>query len=178
MAQRGKLQILPLLTGDGDHPLRAHSDLRGVQRHLGFPKWLYVWNDDPCCFLLGYGDLQIDIRTSSNRAMVDTVSIKLWVAGSPAIGKPLPLKWGGNKQIDLNGILPAMPLSAAKARADAMGLVWEQYWHQSAFETVCRLVLTHAELHFFSGDPEPILMEIHFPTPAEIQRMRRDVIIK
>lgn len=173
MQQRGKLHILPLILGSKDTPLRAGADLGPVQKHLGFPKWLYVYQDQPCGFLLGYGDLEIEILTRRNRARVHRISIKL--CHMPDIPKPLPLKWGGKSQIDLNGFNPAMTLSATKTLLASLGLQAEEYKLESGFETTRRLVLPHAELHFFKG-PEPILMEIHVLTPQEIQRTKGDFI--
>lgn len=172
MRQQGKLHILPLILGSEDTPLWVGADLGSVQKHLGFPKWLYVYQDQPCGFLLGYRDLEIDILTSRNRARVHRISIKLW--HMPDIPKPLPLKWSGNSQIDLDGFSPAMTLSAAKTRVASLGLQGEEYTMDSAFETVRRLVLPHAELHFFRGAEEPILMEFHFLTPQEIHRTKGD----
>ena len=175
MPQRGKLHILPLILGSKDTPLRVGADLGPVQKHLGFPKWLYVHQDQPCGFLLGYGDLEIDILTRRNRAMVRRISIKLWHI--PDVPKPLPLKWSGNSQIDLDGFSPAMTLSVAKALLASLGLPAEDYKLESDFETVRRLVLPHAELHFFKGPEEPILMEIHVLTPQEIQQTKGDWLI-
>lgn len=176
MRQRGKLHILPLISGSKDVPLRVGADLGSVQKHLGFPKWLYVYQDQPCGFLLGYGDMEIDILTRSNRARVRRISIKLW--HMPDAPKPLPLKWSGNSQIDLDGFSPAMTLSAARTRVAGLGLQSEEYREDSGFETVRRLVLPHAELHFFKGPEEPILMEFHFLTPQEIERTRGDWVIR
>ncbi|WP_192361738.1 hypothetical protein [Mesorhizobium mediterraneum] len=172
MRQRGKLHILPLILGRKDTPLRVGADLGPVQKHLGSPKWLYVYQDQPCGLLLGYGDLEIDILTSRNRARVNRISIKLWKM--PDIPKPLPLKWSGNSQIDLDGFSPAMTFSAAKTLVASLGLQGDEYKEDSRFETVRRLVLPHAELHFFKGPEEPVLMELHFLTPQEIERTRGD----
>ncbi|AZO35523.1 hypothetical protein EOA27_11925 [Mesorhizobium sp. M2A.F.Ca.ET.037.01.1.1] len=169
---RGKLHILPLITGKKDMPLRVGADLGPVQKHLGFPKWLYVYQNQPCGFLLGYGDLEIDILTRRNRARVNRISIKLW--HMPDVAKSLPLKWSGNSQIDLDGFSPAMRLSSAKALLTDLGLHSEEYQVDSASETVRRLVLPHTELHFFRGPEEPILMEIHFLTSEEIRRTKGD----
>jgi hypothetical protein len=170
MRQRGKLHILPMILGSKDTPLRVGADLGPVQKYLGFPKWLYVYQDRPCGFLLGYGDLEIDILTSRNRARVRRISIKLW--HMPDTPKPLPLKWSGNSQIDLGGFRPAMGLSAARTLVASLGLQCEEYKIESVFEAVRRLVLPHAELHFFKGPEEPILMELHFLTLQEIQRTK------
>ena len=176
MRQRGKLHILPLILGSKDTPLRAGADLGPVQKHLGFPKWLYVYQDQPCGFLLGYGDLEIDILTRRNRARVHRISIKLW--HMPDVPKPLPLKWSGNSQIDLDGFSPAMTISAARTLLAGLGLQAEEHKVESVSETVRRLVLPHAELHFFKGPEEPILMEFHFLTPQEIQRTKGDWVIR
>ncbi|MER8368235.1 MULTISPECIES: hypothetical protein [unclassified Mesorhizobium] len=174
MRQQGKLHILPLILGSKDTPLRAGADLGPVQKHLGFPKWLYVYQDQPCGFLLGYGDLEINILIRRDRARVHRISIKLW--HMPHVPKSLPLKWSGNSQIDLDGFSPAMTFSAAKTLLASLGLQAEEYKMESGYETVRRLVLPHAELHFFKGPEEPILMEIHFETPQEIQRTKGDFI--
>ncbi len=92
----------------------------------------------------------------------------------PDIPKPLPLKWSGNSQIDLDGFSPAMTFSAAKTLVASLGLQGDEYKEDSRFETVRRLVLPHAELHFFKGPEEPVLMELHFLTPQEIERTRGD----
>jgi len=175
MSLRGKLHILPLILGQKDTLLRVGVDLGSVQKHLGSPKWLYVYQDQPCGFLLGYGDLEIEILTRRNRALVRRISIKLW--HMPDIPKPLPLKWSGNSRIDLDGFSPAMTLSAARTRVASLGLQGEEYKIESAFETVRRLVLPHSELHFFKGPEEPILMELHFLTSQEIRRAKGDWVV-
>ncbi|WP_189510648.1 MULTISPECIES: hypothetical protein [unclassified Mesorhizobium] len=110
--------------------------------------------------------------TRRNRALANRISIKLWHL--PDEAKPLPLKWSGNSQIDLGGFSPAMTLSSVKALLADLGLQCEEYKVDSVFETVRRLVLPDAELHFFKGPEEPILMEIHFLPREEIRRTKGD----
>lgn len=159
-----QISINAMLQGDFTTALSPGGRLETLGKFLGIPdRWDFGIEDEFIC-QFGYRDFEINLRTQANRVEIERIWIELW---ETANDKPMPkatrIRLARQIKVDLGSFEPGLPLSTAKAALDSLGLSYEELATNDGSEVVKRLRLpTNSELYFFSGENEPILMEIHF----------------
>jgi hypothetical protein len=158
------ISISAMLQGEFSTPLFPGNRLERVGKFLGVPeRWDFGIEDEFIC-QLGYGDFELNLRTQANRVEVERVWIELW---DTSADKPIPktdrIRLTQGTQVELGEFAAGLPLSAAKRALESLNLFYEESAPSDGSEVVKRLILpTHAELLFFRGEREPVLMEVHF----------------
>lgn len=159
-----RISINSMLLGEFDSPLSPGNRLEDVGKFLGVPdRWDFGIEDEFIC-QLGYGDFELNLRTRANRVEIERLWIELWdtASGEPT-PKAVPIRLTQGMKVDLGKFEPGLPLSLAKAALGSLDMSYEELNSKDASEIVIRLLLPmNAELLFFRGEDEPILMEIHF----------------
>lgn len=163
-----RISIEAMLCGTFPTPLFPGNRLEHVGKFLGVPdRWDFGIEDEFIC-QLGYGDFELMLRTTANRVEVERIWVELWdTAEGMLIPKTARMRLARRIHVDLGKFGAGVPLSAAKAALGALDLTYQEYASQNASEVVRTLLLsTNAELLFFTGEREPVLMEIHFLAKA------------
>jgi hypothetical protein len=156
-----------MLSGSYDGPLRVGTRLEIVGRLLGPPKhWDYAAEDFFYC-QMSYCDFELAFVIRNGVVVLDQFWIELW---EPRDGKPAPKSHsigintkGRHIKTELGPFGAGVGLGAVRRELSSRGLVSQDIERNDAFETSRILKLsTGAELHFFQGSLEEILMEIVF----------------
>lgn len=153
-----------MLRGEFSTPLYPGNRLERVGKFLGVPERWDFGIEDEFVGQLGYGDFELNLRTQANRVEVARIWIELWnTLDDRPIPKKVPIRLTGETQVELGEFQAGRPLSAAKRVLESLKLSYEEFTPNDGSEVVRRLLLpTHAELFFFEGELEPVLMEVHF----------------
>lgn len=163
-----RISIDLMLIGEFDTPLSPGNRLENVGKFLGVPdRWDFGIEDEFIC-QLGYSDFELNLRTRANRVEIERLWIELWntASGEPT-PKTAPIRLTQGTQVDLGKFQPGLPLSLAKVALGSLDMSYEEFDFNDASEIVTKLLLpTNAELYFFRGEEEPVLMEIHFFSQA------------